>query len=315
MDKAMGYYPENEDINPYSNDSYKEESKASDSEERNIVPDEFQSVIDYYTTLNNRGLTIEELLVELPHYSHNVYELPTDLNYMMTFEFQFLESNVFANDKGFLNILSVMLSNHQLHNNPPSHELQRDTIDVIIEHYTNLIQANLEIDVPQNFRTESEIRNSLKVPTEITLVQANPTLESNANNSDVSSPTNSRSGSPLLDLEDDNEVLTEYYGFSVDNPDRTLQDVSEIFPNVFENPDAYLLPEGVKYTDLSLYPKLYQLSKTSLTLRHILVIQMTNHELVANYDLEDIGPEIIQIRKELIIKNYQFLNNKDNEIN
>jgi hypothetical protein len=29
MDKAMGYYPENEDINPYSNDSYKEESKAS----------------------------------------------------------------------------------------------------------------------------------------------------------------------------------------------------------------------------------------------------------------------------------------------
>jgi hypothetical protein len=194
MDKAMGYYPENEDINPYSNDSYKEESKASDSEERNIVPDEFQSVIDYYTTLNNRGLTIEELLVELPHYSHNVYELPTDLNYMMTFEFQFLESNVFANDKGFLNILSVMLSNHQLHNNPPSHELQRDTIDLIIEHYTDLIQANLEIDVPQNFRTESEIRNSLKVPTEITLVEANPTLESK--NQDIGKEVDSRDYAP-----------------------------------------------------------------------------------------------------------------------
>jgi len=141
LNQELAYYK-----NRGNEDAKESDSDTVSSKERETVPEEFQQIIDYYTTLNNRGLTIEELLVELPHYSHEVYELPTDLNYMTTFEFKFLESKVFENDNGFLNILSVISTNHQLHNTPPNllqPQLQIDMIHLIIEHYSDLLKHGL----------------------------------------------------------------------------------------------------------------------------------------------------------------------------
>jgi hypothetical protein len=131
----------------------------------------------------------------------------------------------------------------------------------------------------------------------------------------VSQPIESglRPESPDL-ADDDRTVLAEYYEYAMNNPDLSLKSVEKIFPSVLEQPEAYTLPEGVKYTDMTIYKPLYELSKSDLTIRHILVIQMTNHELVANYDIEAMEPEdVIRIRQELMISNFKLLLKKDRE--
>jgi hypothetical protein len=120
--------------------------------------------------------------------------------------------------------------------------------------------------------------------------------------------------SPLLDFGDDETILREYYSFSIDNPDIVFKDVMKSFPNVFTNTRDYMLPPGVRYTDLSIYSTLYELSKTNTTLRYILIIQMTNHEFVANYDIKTMAlEETLKTQKELMISNVKLLNNKDND--
>jgi hypothetical protein len=85
-----------------------------------------------------------------------------------------------------------------------------------------------------------------------------------------------------------------------------------LFSDVFTYPESYHLSSGARYTDLKLYEPLYELSKTNNVIRSMLIVQMTNHELAAHYNMKEIShQELVNLQSKLIGSNFALLSTRE----
>lgn len=121
MDKAMGYYPENESIKPYVI-TYTEEAQKIDHFDSNSDSNEqyaalVKTEINDLILLSQQQLSIDELLTILPHYTDSIYELEKDLRYIDTYEYQLLEAEILKTKSlDLINIVCIKTANHMIYN-------------------------------------------------------------------------------------------------------------------------------------------------------------------------------------------------------
>jgi hypothetical protein len=117
IDQAMGYYPENESIKPYSTTQKEPENEnsiinASYDEQAALVNTQINDLV----LLSQRQLTIDELLKVLPAYTDDCYTL-SNIKYFETYEYQLLEAAVReTKSPDLLNILAILNANYLIYN-------------------------------------------------------------------------------------------------------------------------------------------------------------------------------------------------------